>query len=726
MSGMNEPTLIPFGPFEADCLSQELRKHGVRLRLPRQSFQILKMLLEQPGEVVTREELRAKLWPAGTFVDFDHSLNAAIKRLRDALGDSAENPRFIETLSRRGYRFIATVVQDAPSQSEAHQRVPTSDSIPAVTSTSSADVSVGDRRTPGDKSLWKTVFSVVVLVIAVVGILAWLRWRPLPLPRVLQTTRITHDGVTKQSGALTDGSRLFIAETTGGTSFLVEVSVTGGETSIIPTPFANIGISDISPDHSQLFAQSFVGTETDAQLWTVPIPAGVPRRLHDLVGHFGAWSRDGRRLAFAKGSDIYMANGDGTDARKLIALSGSARSIRFSPDGTRLRFTLEQQQAALASIWEVRLDGTDLHPVLPGWRGSPLSCCGVWSADGRYYFFVGQVSDGISDSDSGIWALREPSGVFHRGPSEPFRLTTGPMSLSFPVPSPDGRKLFAEGRLPRGELVRYDDMSRQFAPFLSGISAGELDFSRDGAWVAYVSYPDHTLWRSRVDGSERLQLTYAPIGAFLPRWSPDGTQIAYVALQLGQPFRIFLIPAQGGTPQLLLSEKEHQLDPTWSPDGKQLIVGGAPFTIPRVLRIVDLNSRQISTIPGSQDLYSPRWSPEGRHLAALSADSKRLLLFDFKTQKWTDWINEPGNAIGWPTWSRDGLYLYYDTWSTKDPSLRRVRVGETRSQFLIDLKSLRRYGRHGWSWTGLAPDDSALLVRDLSTDEIYSLEVELP
>ena len=155
------------------------------------------------------------------------------------------------------------------------------------------------------------------------------------------------------------------------------------------------------------------------------------------------------------------------------------------------------------------------------------------------------------------------------------------------------------------------------------------------------------------------------------------------------------------------------MDPTWSPDGKQITVGGVPIASSGkiVLRIVDVNSRQISTIPGSENLYSPRWSPEGRRLAALSADSKKLLLFDFKTQKWTDWINETG-SIGWPTWSRDGRYVYYDTWSTKSPSFRRVKVGETRSEFLIDLKNLRRYGSPGWSWTGLAPDDSPMVLRD--------------
>jgi Tol biopolymer transport system component/DNA-binding winged helix-turn-helix (wHTH) protein len=719
----NSSRIFRFGVFEVDLKAGDLRRSGLKVKLQEQPLLVLAALLERPGEIVTREELSSKLWPADTFVDFDHSLNAAIKRLRDALGESAESPIFIETLARRGYRFIAPVVQDAASQSEAHQREPTSSSVLAGTPTSSAAVQVAEARTtPGDRKLWNTAFPAAVLVIALVGIFVWLG-RPLPPPKVLNTTQITHDGVTKQNGAVTDGSRLYVAETNGGNTFLVEVSVTGGETSTIPTPFANIGISDISPDRSQLLSESFVGTEEEGQFWTVPIPAGAPRRLPDLVGHFGVWSRDGRRLAFAKGSDIYMANGDGTDARKLITLSGPAHSIRFSPDGTRLRFTLNEQQANSASIWEVRVDGADFHPVLPGWRSPPSECCGVWSADGRYYLFVSHVFD----SSSNIWALREPARILQRRKSAPFQLTTGPMSLGFPVPSPDGRRLFAEGRLSRGELVRYESKSRQFAPFLSGISAGELDFSRDGKWVAYVSYPERTLWRSRVDGSEGLQLTYAPVAAFLPRWSPDGTQIAYVDFQGGQPYRIFLISAQGGTPQVMLSEKKHQLDPTWSPDGKQITVGGAPFASSGkiVLRIVDLNSRQISTIPGSENLYSPRWSPEGRHLAALSADSKKLLLFDFKTQKWTDWINEPG-AIGWPTWSRDGRYVYYDATSTKTPGFRRVKVGETRSEFLIDLKNLRRYGRYGWAWSGLAPDDSALLVRDVSTDEIYSLDLELP
>ena len=271
----------------------------------------------------------------------------------------------------------------------------------------------------------------------------------------------------------------------------------------------------------------------------------------------------------------------------------------------------------------------------------------------------------------------------------PFQLTTGPLSFDFFAPSPDGKKIFVDASQARGELVRYDPKSRQFLPFLSGISAGELDFSRDGKWVTYVSYPDNTLWRSRADGSDRFQLTYPPVSAGLPRWSPDGTQIAYVDTQPGRPWKTFLISAQGGMPQEVLSEAHTQVDPTWSPDGKKLAFGRTQETgtEPLVIQIVDLATHQVSTIPGSDNLYSPRWSPDGQYMAAFSQDSTKLLLFDFKARKWSDWVNEPG-VIGFPTWSRDGKYVYYDNILTEHPTFRRVKVGQTNSELLARSKGL--------------------------------------
>jgi len=573
---------------------------------------------------------------------------------------------------------------------------------------------------PARKFSWQWPVAIVLMILIGAATFAWLSSSP-PPPRVLATAQLTRDGVSK-SVAATDGSRLYINER-GDPYRIVQVSIAGGDTSLIPTPFVNAGAQDISPDHTQLLTESFVGTEAEDPLWSLPLPSGAPRRLGDIVGHDGAWSPDGRHLVFFKASDIYQANADGTNPHKLLTVSGTPILPRFSPDGTRIRFTIQLSQNSSAALWEIRADGSDLHPVLPGWRNPPSECCGAWTPDGRYYFFLNSTASGAN-----VWAMREPAGPFHRHSSTPFQLTTGPLSFESLVPSADGKKLFVSALQGRGELVRYDPKSKQFVPFLAGISAGELEFSRDGKWVTYVSYSDRTLWRSRVEGSDRLQLTYPPVLAGLPHWSPDATQIAYVAGQPGRPLQTFLISAQGGAPQQMLAEDQPQLDATWSPEGKKIAFGrnGASGSEGQTISILDLVTHRVSTVPGSQNLFSPRWSPDGRYLAALNLDSTKLLLFDFKTQKWSDWITEPG-VVGYVNWSQDGSYLYYDSSFTDHPTFRRVKVGQTRSELLVDLKRLPRYlAPPAYGWSGVAPDGSALFTRDLSTDEIYALDLELP
>jgi Tol biopolymer transport system component/DNA-binding winged helix-turn-helix (wHTH) protein len=710
---MMPPGVYRFGVFEVDPRAGELRKSGVRLKIPGQPFQVLVTLLENAGQVVTREQMRSALWPKDTFVDFESGLNTAVKGLREVLGDSAERPLFIETLPRRGYRFVAPVTQNGASRTIAANK---------------AGSLANRNRFP---RIW--IMVVVVLLLAGVRTFAWLN-RSFPPPRVLGTTQVTHDGFDK-TNSLTDGSRLYITESTGSRQFLVQVSVAGGETSIIPTPFTNITISDISPDHSRLLVADAVGTENDGQVWVLPLPTGAPRRLGDVVAHWNlwspgwaVWSPDGRRIAFARNSKIYLSDADGASIRELVALSGPASEICFSPDGTRLRFTVWSRQHDSPLIWEVGSDGTNLHPVFPKWQSPPAEIAGAWSGDGRYYFFT--TCD--NPNRCSIWVMHERAGPFHSRTLAPVQLTTSPTPVFFNGVSPDGKIVFAGTWSPRTELVRYDARSRQFAPFLGGISnASDLDFSRDGKWVAYVSDPDRTLWRSRVDGSERLQLTAPPVSVALPHWSPDGAQIAYVDERYAGPYwRIFLTSAQGGTPLELLSENRNQLDPSWSPDGKQLVFGRVPWLDGSAgkisIQIFDLRSKQVATIPGSEDLFCPRWSPDGQHLAAMSVDRRKLVLFDFKTKKWADWTNEPG-TIGYPAWSRDGRYIYYDSSSNSNPTYRRIKIGQSRSEFLIDLKGLKRAtGSLLGPWSGIAPGDSPLFDRDLSTAEIYALKLELP
>ena len=318
----------------------------------------------------------------------------------------------------------------------------------------------------------------------------------------------------------------------------------------------------------------------------------------------------------------------------------TAASLRF--DSTESAGTIGQQIA-----WEVSASGTEAHRLLVDWHDPPDECCGKWTADGKYFVF---------QSKSQIWALAQKS-FLHPAP-KPVAITSSPLSLSSPLPSRDGKKLFVIGQTYRGELTRYDAKSGQFSPFLGGVSAEYVAFSKDGQWVTYVSYREGTLWRSKVDGSERLQLTYPPMYPVLPRWSPDGKNIIFFefALSATKPARIYEVSAEGGSPQLLMpDDPRQQLDPNWSPDGSKIVFGNESNDPSSAIHVLDVASRKVSDLPGSQGLYSPRWSPDGRYISAFSADSMRLLLFDSQTQKWSELAN---GSLSWLNWSHDGQYVY--------------------------------------------------------------------
>jgi serine/threonine protein kinase/Tol biopolymer transport system component len=537
------------------------------------------------------------------------------------------------------------------------------------------------------------------------------------IPRIVGSTQITRDGFSK-SDLVTDGTRMYFSEFVGERSILAQVSTAGGETGTIPTVFTSIEIDDISADHSELLARDRIGTELEDPYWSVPLPTGSRRRVGDLVGHAAAWSPDRRHLLYANGQDIYIANHDGSGPRKLLSLGERASSLIISPDGNRIRFEIGNPFSGNTALWEARGDGTGLHALLPSWNNPARECCGRWTSDGRYFVFVSTNNKGTN-----IWALPERQSFLQSASPAPLQLTTGPLNYTEALPSQDGSKLFVVGSQPRGELVRYDTRSQQFLPFLSGISASELDYSRDGQWVVYVAYPDYALWRSHADGSDRLQLTYPPTVAHLPRWSPDGKQIAFVSLH-DSNWKIFLMSALGGAPQELLpQEKEDEADPVFSSDGAQLAFGdvGGRF----VIRLVDLQTHRVSTIPGSEGWFSPRWSPDGRYLATISQDSLKVAFFDCKNQKWSEPIAEPA-VIGFPTWSRDSKYLYFDEGGA-DPTFRRIKVGAASSEMLFRLKGISRAGSNMvGEWSGLTPDGLPLFTRDISIQEIYALDVELP
>jgi Tol biopolymer transport system component/DNA-binding winged helix-turn-helix (wHTH) protein len=714
-----KPRIHRFGLFELDLQARELRKSGIRVKLHDQPFEILAMLLEHPGEIVSREQLQKRLWSADTFVDFDLSLNSAVKKLRQALNDDSDNPRFIETLYRRGYRFIGPVSNG--THPELSASVPAVSTLPVPPRPAPPIVD----QSPEPENVhparhWKSraLLAVALPAFLALGAAFWLY--PVRPIRVLGYTQITHDGVHKIS-IVTDRDRLYVSEVDGDHWVIAQVSANGGETATLPTPFSNIFIGDIAPDGSALLASNFKGTAHSSGLWSLPLPAGTPRRVGDITPLSATSSPDGRLLAFSQRGTIYLANPDASNSRKLATVNGQAFNLRFSPDGRRLRFSLHDTQAGSDELWEVKADGSGLHALLKGWNPAPLECCGNWTRDGKYYVF-----ESFRQGSSNIWVLPETSRWPGVRPA-PVQLTNGPLGFSAPVPSLDGKKIYAIGQQSRSEVLRFEP-KMGLAPYFGNTSAIDLAFSPDGQWVAYVSVPNYTLWRSRVDGSQQLQLTSTSMYTALPRWSPDGTQIVFMARDYVTNYRTFLVSANGGNPRELVPGADAGFDPSWSPDGKSIAL---TLTDPDVqgstgISVLDLATHKLAELPDSAHYFSPRWSPDGRYIAAITKDSQKLMLFEIATRQWSELSAGEGGLIGYPSWSHDGQYLYFDTTLTEDPGFFRMHISDRKVEKLLSLKEVRRFQGGFGSWTGLAPDDSLLVARDISSQEVYALDWQAP
>src|SRR5215510_12506355 len=548
-----------FGPYRLDGAERLLWRDGEVVPLQPKVFDLLLVLVERHGRLLEKDELMKAVWPDTVVEEVNLANNISI--LRKTLSQNGRE--FIETVPKRGYRFVADVkkleengaeqvVQESPGlRSQTGESVFAADDFHGATTRTSKTESLA-RSIKRQK--WGAMLASATLIIVGAGFLYFFLRAPLP-PKVLGYVPVTHDGLLKKmplpsftltASLISDGSRVYFMERTGARWGIAQVSSTGGETVAVSTPFHRSIVRDVSPIRSELLVEGYDSFEDDAPLWVLPVLGGAPRRLGALLGHAGAWSLDGQQIVYANGSSLYLAKSDGTESRKLVTVAGRPYWPRWSPDGSRLRFTVQDTRTGSDLLWEVSVDGANPHPLLSGWNTPAAESCGSWTPDGRYFVF-----QSTRDRATHIWAIREQTGLFQRDSQEPVQLTSGPLNYYMPAPSSDGKKLFVVGEQGRGELVRYDTKAQQWGSYLSGISAEHLDFSRDGEWVVYVTYPERTLWRSKVDGRERLQLTYPPLQASLPRWSPDGKQIAFSARAPGKPWKAYLISAESGSPQQL-------------------------------------------------------------------------------------------------------------------------------------------------------------------------------
>lgn len=710
----NSAKLVQFGVFEADLRSGELRRSGVRVRLQEQPFKLLAALLETPGEVVSRETLQRQLWDADTTVDYDHSLGTAVNKLREALGDKAENPRFVETLAKRGYRFIAPVKTIDASADAA----PAKPALPTASSTARAAGILP----------WRWIAAGLACVCLLMGLALLLR---APARRPYRVQQITHSGhvltnnlndldIESFSSSVSDGMRLYFSQMDNGNPVLSVALAANGEISHVQLP-PEIGaplIGSLSPDGSRLIIHNHLQAEPEQPLWIVPTLGGNARRVPNVLAHDATWMPDGQRLLIASGNDLTIVGVNGSEPHKLLTTPGLAFWLRWSPDGKRLRFTLRDPKRQTTEIWEVTADGGNPHPVFPGWSQPASECCGSWTSDGKEFVFQSW-HNGHND----IWASQERPWYLRN--REPRQITNGPLAYEAPSTSPGGSRINFIGVNTEYELLRALPKSSAFVSLGQDLSAAELaEYSSDGQWVAWLNASDGSLWRSRADGSERIELTTPPLRIFTMKWSPDDKHLALMAEEPGMPWKLYLIDAEGGKPVPLLSEDRNEADPDWSSDGQWIVFGRPPNRMdgvqPKAIYLLNLQTRQVSEIPGSNGLFSPRLSPDGRFIAAIRLDQKALLLFDRSKKQWTTLTT---HGVGDPTWSHDGRSLYFQDFLEEGKPIYRIAVPAGQAKLVATIGSLSPVTATDYRLIGLAPGDLPVVSAHTSTVNLYSVNL---
>jgi len=594
-----------------DLHTHELWKFGTRLKLVGQPFEILALLLSKPGELVTREELRTRLWPADTFVDFNHGLNAAVNKLREALSDSADAPRYVETLPRRGYRFTATiewvaarpVVAATPSPNLPAPNVPALLSVEdkqtsrtAFTSEAAAVPAPADAQSPS--TLPRYLMGAGVLFILLLAAALIVRTvssfgagsptrsmmehtRPLVAISDTATPAFSPDGNSvaffrEHSQAGESG----IYVTAVGSDQLVQLTNNDDDRSPVWSPDGRW--IAFSRQANQVYSIHLVAAdgggeqkrkaeqkiETTAAAFTLTSNATTERELTTggvVPTHAELdWSPDGKFIAFAGASGIYLASLADSTVRRISESPPMAEDWgpSFSPDGQKVMFMRNRQIGAPDEIWAVPVSGGAELRLLSE-RGR-ISSVPQWSFDGRSVIF--------SSNRTGHPALWR---VSLDAPDSAVEVTQAGSPAWDPAVSRRGYRLAYE-RLLRSLSVWQMNISDSDdkRPYLTVSSTSDTDqgpgpqFSPDGKRLAYMS--DHSgtmeIWVSNRDGSNGFQLS-AVGGAGTPRWSPDSQSVVFdVTTPNGS--KIVTMSLHGGAPQTLTADGFHSVCPSWSHDGK--------------------------------------------------------------------------------------------------------------------------------------------------------------
>ncbi len=623
--------VIRFDVFEVSLQAAELRKRGRRVKLQEQPFRVLAMLLERPGEMVTRGEMRQKLWPADTFVDFDHGLNSAVARLREALNDSAEKPRFIETVPRQGYRFIA------------HADL-------AASPNPSPDVPRGSfaKRTP--RKHWTALAAALLIVLSGIGIWWFVEKRSdLQLPSVEVVPLISMPGYEVGPAFSPNGNQVVFFELDGQNSGIY-TAIVGGEKSLRLTRNSNDCCATWSPDGRQVaFVRLF---ENDVGIYVIPALGGTERRLYTgprPTWQSLAWSPDGKVLAFPESSPhgahswiTFLSLTDST-TRQLTSPPDDARDAdaAFSPDGSKVAFIRGTLAGVVNDLFVVPAAGGEAKRVT--FDNRPIFGLS-WTADGQEIVF-----SSARGGQTSLWRVSASGGTP--------RPVVGAGSQAFsPSVAPHGNLLAYKQAIGKDNICRIsliDEKHSDSPPTVVVSAKGSKlrpHFSPDGRRIEFESNSMGNLeiWACDSDGENCAQLTSLHGTVGTAGWSPDGRYIAF-ALPPQRTWDIYVVEVPSGTPQLVSTiPGADNLVPSWSRDGKWIYFtsqhGNGPFQLWKVpwkggspIQITKTGGLAAVESADGRFLYYSKYETEGVWRMPLNGGQEIRVLDQPSGRAWYNW-----------------------------------------------------------------------------------------
>jgi len=682
---VSSPNVVRFGAYEVDLRSAELRKSGVKLRLTGQPFQILAILLEHPSELVTREELQKRLWPADTFVDFDRGLNAAINRVREALGDSAENPRFVETLPRRGYRFIGQVERAEQANSTESQ------------------ASVNGQKDGIAGRGWKigiTVGSVILLIAS--GLLfspiarQWLislfthQSQPEPLAAVPLTTL---PGQEISPSFSPDGSQVAFGwdGETNGAGFDLYVKVIGTDKPLRLTnhPAPWLGVA-WSPDGRNIAVHRL--TTEDRGIFLVPALGGPERKLastnnFELWAPDAAisWSPDGKQLAFVDSlveysTKLFLLSLDTLERKQMDTGCEFVFEPGFSPGGDSLAYTCVRDDGDY-SLNLLELRGGKNRRLF----GGPRDIQGpTWTPDGaRIIFSSVSLPRGVESGD--LWQIT-------LGQSESPEKVPAGHDASSPVISSSGKRLaYVRSRI-NGNIWRVDlDGAKARARILVTSTREQYGplISPDGRRVVFVSNRSGTneIWVCDSGGGNAQQMTFLGDGMTgTPRWSPDGNQIVFDS-RVGGEANVYVLDANGGVPRKLETGTRMNSLPSWSHDGRWIyFASGLTHDSLTVWRVAATGGRAVQLTKTASSM--PIESPDGQYVYFVCFTEGKIRLWRMRPDGTGESMVDamPGlRSDGFEWWpSESGIYFYPDTGAKTELDFLDIRSSRIRRIYTFD------------------------------------------